>query len=144
MKSIKQLLDSNPSRPPVSVAPGDTVIQALRLMVDRNIGSVVVMDNNKLIGIFSERDYVRNIALKGMDPTNTRVGDSMTEKVCYVSPEFTVDEVMALMTEKRIRHVPVLDGQQNLVGIVSIGDLVKDTISEQAFQIQQLERYIAG
>jgi CBS domain-containing protein len=143
MKTIKQLL-GNPPRAPISVAPGDSVIHALRVMAEQDIGAVVVMDDNKLIGIFSERDYARKVVLKGRNSTDTRVGDIMTEKVCYVSPEFRVDEVMALMTEKRIRHVPVLDSQKNVLTVISIGDLVKDTISEQAFQIRQLEQYIAG
>lgn len=143
MKSIKQLL-GNPPRAPISVAPGDTVIHALRLMADQDIGAVVVMDGNRLIGIFSERDYARKVVLRGKNSTDTRVGDIMTEKVCYVSPDLKVDEVMALMTEKRIRHVPVLDGHLNVLAMISIGDLVKETISEQAFQIQQLEKYIAG
>jgi CBS domain-containing protein len=143
MKSIKQLL-GNPPRAPISVAPSDTVIHALKVMADQDIGAVVVMDDNRLIGIFSERDYARKVVLKGKNSTDTRVGDIMTEKVCYVSPELRADEVMALMTEKRIRHVPVIDSQGIILAVISIGDLVKETISEQAFQIQQLERYIAG
>lgn len=143
MKSIKQL-SGNPPRAPISVAPTDTVIHALRIMAEQDIGAVVVMDGGQLIGIFSERDYARKVVLKGKNSTDTQVGEVMTEKVCYVSPELRVDEVMALMTEKRIRHVPVLDSQGNILAVISIGDLVKDTISEQAFQIQQLERYIAG
>lgn len=143
MKTMKQLL-GNPPRAPISVAPGDSVIHALKVMAEQDIGAVVVMDDNKLIGIFSERDYARKVVLKGKNSTDTMVGEVMTEKVCYVSPELKVDEVMALMTEKRIRHVPVLDSQQNVLTVISIGDLVKDTISEQAFQIQQLEQYIAG
>ena len=143
MKTMKQLL-GNPLRAPISVAPNDSVIHALRVMADQDIGAVVVMDDNKLIGIFSERDYARKVVLKDKNSIDTRVGEVMTEKVCYVSPELKVDEVMALMTEKRIRHVPVLDSQKNVLTVISIGDLVKDTISEQAFQIQQLEQYITG
>lgn len=144
MKSIKQLLNSNPSRPPVTVTPDVTVSQALKAMNDHNIGSVVVMDGDKLRGIFTERDYIRNVVLKGLDPINTRLGDLPMEKVCYVTPEYTLDQVMALMTEKRIRHVPVLDRDQKVIAIVSIGDLVKSIIDEQAFEIEQLVRYIAG
>jgi CBS domain-containing protein len=142
MKTMKQLL-GNPPRAPISVAPGDSVIHALKVMAEQDIGAVVVMDDNKLIGIFSERDYARKVVLKGKNSTDTKVGEVMTEKVCYVSPELRVDEAMALMTEKRIRHVPVLDSHRNVLTVISIGDLVKDTISEQAFQIQQLEQYIA-
>jgi CBS domain-containing protein len=144
MKSVKQLLHSNPSRLLVSVTPDATVIQALNTMNDHNIGSVVVMDDDKLIGIFTERDYIRNVVLKGLDPINSRIGDLPMGKVCYVTPEYTLDEVMALMTEKRIRHVPVLDHEQKVIAIVSIGDLVKSIIDEQTFEIEQLVRYITG
>lgn len=144
MKSIKQLLDNQAPRPTVSVAANDTVLDAIRTMAERNIGSVLVMAGDKLVGVFSERDFMRNVALKGLDPASTRLGDIMTEKAIYVTPEFTTDQVMALMTEKRQRHLPVLDAEGKVVGIVSIGDLVKDIISEQAFEIEQLERYITG
>jgi CBS domain-containing protein len=143
MKAMKQLLGNSP-RAPISVAPGDSVIHALKVMAEQDIGAVVVMGDNKLIGIFSERDYARKVVLKGKNSIDTKVGEVMTEKVCYVSPELRVDEVMALMTEKRIRHVPVLDSHRNVLTVISIGDLVKATISEQAFQIQQLEQYITG
>lgn len=143
MKTIKQFIESSP-RTPVAVAPGDSVLDALKLMAEKGIGAVVVMDGEKLAGIFSERDYARKIILCGKNSTDTRVAEIMTEKVFYVSPEHTIDQVMALMTEKRIRHMPVLDAHEKLLAVVSIGDMVKETIAAQAFQIEQLERYIAG
>lgn len=143
MKSIRQLIGNTP-RSPISVKPDDTVLQALEVMAARNVGAVMVMENDQLLGIFSERDYARKIILRGKNSTDTRVREIMTEKVLYVSPDQTVDQAMALMTDKRIRHLPVLDANQGVIGMVSIGDLVKETISEQAFLIRQLEQYIAG
>ncbi|MFN3884265.1 MAG: CBS domain-containing protein [Rhodocyclaceae bacterium] len=144
MKSIKQLLDGNPSHVPVCVAANETVIDALKLMAERNIGSVLVMDGDRFLGLFSERDFIRKVTLMDRDPAKTRLGEVIDEKVFYVTPDYELDEVMALMTEKRMRHMPVLDAQGKLVGIVSIGDIVKDIVSEQAFEIEQLERYITG
>lgn len=143
MKTIKQLIGTS-TRTPVGVAPGDTVLAALKVMAENGIGAVVVMEGERLAGIFSERDYARKVILCGKNSTDTRVSEIMTEKVFYVSPEHTVDQVMALMTDKRIRHMPVLDAQQRLMAVVSLGDMVKETIAEQAFKIEQLERYIAG
>jgi len=143
MKTIKQLIGTSP-RTPISAAPGDTVLAALKLMAEKGIGAVVVMDGEKLAGIFSERDYARKVVLCGKNSTDTKVAEVMTDKVFYVSPEHTVDQVMALMTDKRIRHMPVLDAQQRVLSLVSLGDMVKETIAEQAFKIEQLERYIAG
>lgn len=143
MKTIKQLIGASP-RPAVSVAQGDTVLAALKVMSEKDIGAVVVMEGGKLSGIFSERDYARKVILCGKNSTDTKVAEIMTEKVFYASPEHTVDQVMALMTEKRIRHMPVLDDQQKVLTVISLGDMVKETIAQQAFQIEQLERYIAG
>ncbi|MDP1525017.1 MAG: CBS domain-containing protein [Rhodocyclaceae bacterium] len=143
MKTIKQLIETSP-RTPIGIAPGDTVLAALKLMAEKGIGAVVVMDGDKLAGIFSERDYARKVVLFGKNSTDTKVAEVMTEKVFYVSPEHTVEQVMALMTDKRIRHMPVLDAQQRVLSLVSLGDMVKETIAEQAFKIEQLERYIAG
>lgn len=143
MKTIKQLIGTSP-RTPIGVAPGDTVLAALKVMAEKGIGAVVVMDGDKLAGIFSERDYARKVVLCGKNSTDTKVAEVMTDKVFYVSPEHTVDQVMALMTDKRIRHMPVLDAQQRVLSLVSLGDMVKETIAEQAFKIEQLERYIAG
>lgn len=143
MKTLKQLLEERP-RAPVFVSPDDSVFSALELMAKHDIGAVMVMRDDHLAGIFSERDYARKIILVGKSSRETMVREIMTEKVLYALPHQTSDEAMALMTEKHIRHLPVLDTDQRVVGMVSIGDLVKETISEQAFLIKQLEQYIAS
>jgi CBS domain-containing protein len=143
MKTLKQLLDQRP-RAPLSVAPDDSVFSALELMAKHDIGAVLVMRDGQLAGIFSERDYARKIILLGKSSKETMVREIMTEKVLYALPEQTTDQAMALMTEKHIRHLPVLDAGKRVIGMVSIGDLVKETISEQAFLIKQLEQYIAS
>lgn len=143
MKTMKQLLEERP-RTPLSVSPDDSVFSALELMAKHDIGAVLVMRDGRLAGIFSERDYARKVILLGKSSKETQVREIMTEKVLYARPEQTTDQAMALMTEKRIRHLPVLDADQHVIGVVSIGDLVKETISEQAFLIKQLEQYIAS
>lgn len=143
MKTLKQLLDERP-RAPLSVEPDATVFSALELMAKHDIGAVLVMSGPQLVGIFSERDYARKIILLGKSSKETKVREIMTEKVLYASPAQTSNQAMALMTEKRIRHLPVLDNGQHVIGMISIGDVVKETISEQAFLIQQLEQYIAS
>lgn len=143
MKTLKHLLEKSP-RTPISVSPDDSVFSALELMAKHDIGALLVMRDGKLAGIFSERDYARKIILLGKSSKETQVREIMTEKVLYALPGHTVDQAMALMTDKHIRHLPVLDTQQNVLGMVSIGDMVKETISEQAFLIQQLEQYIAS
>jgi CBS domain-containing protein len=143
MKSLKQLLDERP-RSPLSVSPDDSVFSALELMARHDIGAVLVMRGESLAGIFSERDYARKIILLGKSSKETMVREIMTEKVLYALPSQTTDQAMALMTDKHIRHLPVLDANQKVLGMVSIGDLVKETISQQAFLIKQLEQYIAG
>ncbi len=144
MKTLKKLLDERPAREALCVSPDDTVFAALELMAKHNIGAVLVMRDGQLAGIFSERDYARKIILVGKSSKETMVREIMTEKVLYARPEQTIDEAMALMTEKHIRHLPVLDSGKRVIGMVSIGDVVKETISEQAFLIKQLEQYIAG
>jgi CBS domain-containing protein len=120
-----------------------TVYEALKLMADRNVGAVLVMDGGSLMGILSERDYARKVALYGKTATDTSVGEIMTERVVYVHPEQKTEECMALMTDKRVRHLPVLEEDQ-VVGVISIGDVVKAIISHQEFIIEQLEHYITG
>jgi CBS domain-containing protein len=144
MKTLKKLLDERPPREALSVSPDDTVFSALELMAKHDIGAVLVMRDGQLAGIFSERDYARKIILLGKSSKETMVREIMTEKVLYALPTQTTDEAMALMTEKHIRHLPVLDAEKRVIGMVSIGDLVKETISQQAFLIKQLEQYIAG
>lgn len=143
MKTIKQLIGASP-RSPVAAAPGDSVLAALQAMAEHDIGALVVVDGGRVVGVFSERDYARKVILRGKNSTDTRVAEIMSDKVLYVSPEHTVDQTMALMTEKHIRHMPVLDASGKLLAMVSIGDMVKETIAAQAFTIEQLERYIAG
>ena len=126
-----------------SVKPDDSVYDALELMADRNIGAVLVIDDGKLVGILSERDYARKVILRGRTSRETRVREIMTRNVLCVRPDQTIDECMALMTDKRIRHLPVIEGDR-LVGVISIGDVVKATISLQEFVIRQLENYITG
>jgi len=126
-----------------SITPDATVYDALKLMADRNVGAVLVMDANHLVGILSERDYARKVILHGKSSKDTLIQEIMTERVVYVRPEQTTEECMALMTDKRVRHLPVLEDDL-VIGIVSIGDVVKSIISEQGFLIEQLEHYISG
>ncbi len=126
-----------------SVEPETCVSDSLQLMAEKNIGALLVMESGKLVGIFSERDYARKVFLKGKSSLETPVCEIMTEKVYVVNPETSVEECMALMTEKHIRHLPVMKDDQ-VVGLISIGDVVKEVISKQGFQIAQLESYITG
>lgn len=125
------------------VSPDTIVFDALKLMAEKNVGALVVLDGESLAGIFSERDYARKIILKGKASKETSVEEIMTSEVTTVRPGQSVDECMALMTDKRIRHLPVFEGEK-LVGLISIGDVVKAIISEREFIIQQLEHYITG
>ncbi|HMV00307.1 MAG TPA: CBS domain-containing protein [Rhodocyclaceae bacterium] len=143
MKTLKQLLAEKKDQPLVVVSPKDSVFHALNVMARHEVGAVMVLDGEHLVGIFSERDYARKVILHGKSSKETLVQEIMSDKVAYVTPSHSIDQCMALMTEKRFRHLPVLDGD-TVVGIVSIGDLVKETISAQRFIIQELERYIAG
>ncbi|MBK6357610.1 MAG: CBS domain-containing protein [Betaproteobacteria bacterium] len=143
MKTLKQLLAGR-TRPLAVVAPGDTVFHALTVMAKHEVGAVLVLDGEQLVGIFSERDYARKIILQGKTSKETQVSEIMSDKVAYVTPNVSLDECMALMTEKHFRHLPVLDDEGSVLGIISIGDLVKETISDQQFLIAQLEHYIAG
>jgi CBS domain-containing protein len=140
MKTAGDLLTTK-GREVHAVAPDATVYDALALMADKSVGAVIVLDGGKLVGILSERDYARNVILKGKASKETPVRDIMTTRVMYVAPDQTIEECMALMTDKRIRHLPVMQGG-DLVGLVSIGDIVKAVISEKQFIIEQLETYI--
>jgi CBS domain-containing protein len=126
-----------------SVGPGDTVYDALRLMADRNIGAVLVRSNEKVDGIFSERDYARKVILLGKTSKETLVSEIMTTRVVSVEPDWTADQCMALMTEKRIRHLPVME-EGRLIGVISIGDVVRAVVDEQQFTINSLQRYITS
>jgi CBS domain-containing protein len=142
MKTVKQLLKEKGSSV-LSIQPDATVYDALKLMAEKNVGALLVLEKGKLVGILSERDYARRVILKAKSSLKTPVRDIMIERVRFVRPEQTIEECMALMTEKHIRHLPVLVGDQ-VVGIVSIGDLVKASIEEKEFMIKQLENYITG
>ncbi|MBI2211720.1 MAG: CBS domain-containing protein [Deltaproteobacteria bacterium] len=126
-----------------SVSPDATVFSALELMAEKNTGALVALDGESLAGIFSERDYARKVILKGKASKETSVREIMTSEVTTVRPSQSVDECMALMTDKRIRHLPVFE-EDKLVGLISIGDVVKAVISEREFTIKQLESYITG
>lgn len=143
MKTIKQLLGDSP-RAPITVKPQDSVLVALEVMAKFDIGAVLVMEGDRLAGIFSERDYARKVVLQGKMSRDTSVSEIMTEKVFFAKPTQTVAEAMALMSDKHIRHLPILEDEKKVIGVISIGDLVKETISHQAFVIQQLEHYIAS
>lgn len=126
-----------------AVSPESTVFEAIEVMADKGVGALAVTLDEKLVGIVSERDYARKVILKGQSSRETFVREIMSTEVVCVSGEEKVDECMALMTEKRVRHLPILDGDK-LVGMISVGDLVKTIISEQTFTIEQLEGYIRG
>lgn len=140
--NVRQLLQGKGSQI-WSVAPGDSVFQALELMAEKNVGALVVMDGDALVGMFSERDYARKIILLGRASRDTAVRDVMSSHVVTVEVDKTVADCMVSMTEHRIRHLPVVDGDR-LVGLVSIGDVVKAIMSEQSFLIDQLQNYIQG
>ncbi len=143
MKSVAQVLKSKPGQSVETVAPSTSVFDAVKRMAEKNIGALLVLENQKIVGIVTERDYARKIVLMGRSSKQTPVGDIMSFPVMVVRPEQTNEECMALMTDNRLRHLPVVDKDQ-LIGLISIGDLVKDIISEQKFIIEQLEHYIAG
>lgn len=126
-----------------SIRPDDTVYAALKLMSEKDVGALLVMDGDRLVGIFSERDYARKIILMGKSSMNTPVSDVMTGNVICITPQHNTVDCMELMTDGRFRHLPVKDGEK-VVGVVSIGDVVKAIISHQEFTIQQLENYITG
>ena len=141
---VNQLLMQK-GREIITIAPSATVFEAVQLMDAKNIGSLLVLNaRGKIAGIFAERDCFRKVILAGKAPQDVPVKAVMTKKVIYASPEMTVDECMALMTDKRIRHMPVLDHDEKILGIISIGDLVKFVASEQDAMIRNLEKYIEG
>ncbi len=126
-----------------TVSPDSTVYDALQVMADKNVGALMVLERDEVVGVFSERDYARKVILKGKASKDTLVRGIMSTELVWVRPDQTIEVCMNLMTNKRIRHLPVLD-EGRLVGVVSIGDVVKAIISEQDFTIQQLEHYITG
>lgn len=142
MKTVKHILQAKGQKV-WSITPDDSVYDALSLMADKEVGALLVLEAGRLVGIISERDYARKMILKGKSSLGTPVKEIMTQKVICVRREQTIEECMALMTDKHIRHLPVLEGDA-VVGVVSIGDLVKAVMEEKDFMIKQLENYITG
>ncbi len=142
MTNVKQIL-SQKKKGVFTTSPGTTVLEALKELESRNVGALPVVEGGKIVGMFSERDYARKVALKDRHADKTLVREIMTVKTFTVSPEQTIEECMAIMTVRRVRHLPVID-KDELVGIVSIGDVVNSIISEQKFTIKELEKYISG
>jgi IMP dehydrogenase len=143
MTSVAQVLKSKPTQDVYTIEAADSVYNAIKLMAEKQIGALIVKENGAIAGIVTERDYARKIVLMDRSSKTTPVRDIMSTAVRFVRPDQTTDECMALMTERRMRHLPVMESDQ-LIGMVSIGDLVKNIIAEQQFTIQQLEHYIHG
>ena len=143
MKTVAELLRAKPTRAIVKVSPEQSVLDAIKILATENIGAAIVMSGERLAGIFSERDYTRKVILKGRSSDTTRVEEIMTPNVIVVNPRTHTRECMSLMTEKNIRHLPVVD-QGRVIGMVSIRDIVGDIIADQDFTIEQLEHYISG
>jgi CBS domain-containing protein len=141
MATVKQLLKAK-GHDIWSVGPEASVYDAIELMANKEVGALVVMEGDSLVGVLSERDYARKVVLQGRSSKGTKIKEIMTSRVVYARPEQTVEECMAMMTDKRIRHLPVMDGDE-LLGVISIGDLVKAIIEEQQHVIEQLEQYIS-
>jgi CBS domain-containing protein len=142
MKTVTFLLRAKGNEV-LTVSPDTPVFEALGVMAEKNVGAVLVVEGERLVGIFSERDYAWKVILKGKSSKETPVREIMSSTVLYVTPQRTIEECMVLMTEKRVRHLPVLEGDR-LVGVISIGDIVKEVIAEQEFIIEQLQNYITG
>lgn len=142
MKTVEQVLEGK-QQTLLSVTPDTSVYDAVKLMSDKDVGALLVLEGEQLVGIFSERDYARKVILFGKSSRETTVREIMTEKLICVLPTATINECMAIMTEKRIRHLPVLAGAR-VMGVISIGDAVKETIADQQLMIEQLESYIMG
>lgn len=142
MKLVKHLLDRK-GRYIISVRPDESVLDAIKLMADKGIGSLVVMKDDEMLGIMSERDYARKVIIKGRSSETTHVAEIMTSDVFTTSSSQSVKDCMSLMTEKRIRHLPVVEDNR-VIGMISIGDLVEAIISDQQEEIEQLEHYISG
>lgn len=142
METVREVLNSK-GHDVWTISPDASVFDALEVMANRGVGALIVLEKDAVAGIISERDYARSVELRGKSSRETPVREIMTRKVAYVRPENSIEEAMSLMTHKRIRHLPVIEGGR-LIGVISIGDVVKAIISEQQFVIQQLETYITG
>jgi CBS domain-containing protein len=143
MTTVAHILKTKPDQAVFDIAPAASVFDAIKSMADKGIGALLVIVDEDIVGIITERDYARKIILLGRSSKETRVHEVMTSPVMYVRPDQTSEECMVLMSENRLRHLQVVDGGK-LIGLISIGDLVKDIISEQRFVIEQLEHYIQG
>jgi len=143
MSILAHILNSKADHTVYTITPTATVFEAVKLMAEKNIGALVVVEGGKVVGMITERDYARTIVLMARSSKTTAVRDIMMTPVIYMLPDQTSEECMALMTERRLRHVPVID-KGKLIGVISIGDLIKDVIAEQKFTIQQLQHYITG
>ncbi len=142
MKLVKHLLDAK-GRHIISISPDSSVFEAIKVMADKNVGALVVMEDDKLAGIVSERDYARKVIVKGRSSKSTQVAEIMTADVATTSSDQTVDKCMAMMTEMRIRHLPVVEDDR-VIAMISIGDLVQAIIADQKEEIEHLEHYISG
>jgi CBS domain-containing protein len=142
MITVGQFLEQN-KRTVWTLSSNNTVRQALQLMADKNIGAIVIKDQDKLIGIFSERDYARKVVLKGKNSTDTKLSEVMSKEVITISSDIQIDACMQLMTDKRVRHLPVVDNGKS-IGIISIGDVVRLMIDEQKYLIDELKKYISN
>ena len=142
MKTVSDLLKAKPTRV-VSVRPDQSVLDAVKVLAEHDVGAVIVMEGDRMVGILSERDYTRKVILHNRASNTTRVEEIMTKNVIHVAPRTKARECMALMSDKQIRHLPVVD-QGHVIGMVSIRDIVSDIIADQDFTIEQLEHYISG
>lgn len=142
MKKVRHLIEGKEGQV-WRVAPTDSVLSMLKVLAEKNVGALVVMDGETLVGIISERDYARKVALQGKNSTDTHVSEIMVEDVLYVTPDHSTDQCMNLMTERHIRHLPVVD-HGKVLGMISVSDLVKNTLNEHKQTIEQLESYIRG
>ena len=142
MATVKQLLQGK-GHDIWSIGPEASVYDAVAMMADKEVGALLVMEGDSLVGVLSERDYARKVMLQGRSSTDTKIKEIMTSRVAYARPDQSVEDCMGMMTDKRVRHLPVMDGDK-VLGIISIGDLVKAIIEEQQHVIKQLEQYISG
>ena len=140
MKTVKQLVEEKPHKL-LSIAPSMSVFEALQKMAEFDVGALVILDEGRLVGIFSERDYARKLILHGKSSKETRVEEIMTTRVVCIGPDRSAEECMALMTDKRVRHLPVIEDKK-VVAVISIGDVVREMIEDQKHTIEQLEQYI--
>lgn len=144
LETVKDLLISQKHKPPLSVSPYDTVAWAVRKMSDHNLGAIPVMDAGEIVGLFSERDYARKLLLYGKSSAITPIHDVMVRRVLYVTPDYLLEDCLALMTQKHIRHLPVLDERGKVLALISLEDVVEAVLEGKEFMISELTRYVTG